>query len=192
MEGFPFRVRTFVKVSARCFQPPARAVQGLLTETPFEFPRHRASGVPMDRMLMVLAVLGRHTRARASRGYDVFVNVVGGLRLSDPGGTWPLGGGGGSGGHVSTWSQYTLHHPTLCPGVVFRVCVSWTFCTCSVWEFRTCLVKKRWCAHAVCVCVSARRVCVYVPCIFSLYVGLILCVCVPCMCLRAMYVSVCL
>jgi len=61
-------------------------VQGLLTETPFEYPRHRSTGVPLDRMLMVLAVLGRHTRARASRGYDVFVNVVGGLKLSDPGG----------------------------------------------------------------------------------------------------------
>lgn len=59
-------------------------IQALCTDTPFEFPRHRANGVSLDRVFLLLAVLARHARL-TSRGRDVFVNVVGGLRLSDPG-----------------------------------------------------------------------------------------------------------
>lgn len=35
-------------------------LQALCTPTPFEFPRHRASGVAIDRVFMLLAVLSRY------------------------------------------------------------------------------------------------------------------------------------
>ncbi len=59
-----------------------------MTRTAFEYPRHRATGIAFDRLLMLLAVMNRHARdwgSESSRSYDVFVNAVGGLRLDDPG-----------------------------------------------------------------------------------------------------------
>jgi DNA repair protein RadA/Sms len=49
-----------------------------------EWPRHRASGVSLDRLHMVLAVLAKHSKIPAGRG-DVFLSVSGGLRLRDTG-----------------------------------------------------------------------------------------------------------
>jgi len=64
-------------------RPVPVEVQALVSPTTFEFPRHRATGIPLDRLHMILAVLQRHTRT-GLRKMDVHVNVVGGLRVSDP------------------------------------------------------------------------------------------------------------
>ena len=60
-------------------------VQALVSRSLAPFPRLRASGLAVDRVHLLAAVLGRFTRARvAALAADVLVNVVGGLRLSDP------------------------------------------------------------------------------------------------------------
>ncbi len=70
-------------------RPVPVEVQALVSPTAFEYPRHRATGIPLDRLHMILAVLQRHTRT-ALRKVDVHVNVVGGLKVSDPAADLPV------------------------------------------------------------------------------------------------------
>lgn len=72
-----------VAVAMEGSRPLPVEVQALVTPTSFEYPRHRATGVGLDRLHMLLAVLQRHGRLNL-RKCDVHVNVVGGVRLSDP------------------------------------------------------------------------------------------------------------
>lgn len=58
-------------------------VQALCVKTHVEYPRHRTTGLPLDRVFMLLAVLSKHAGILPFRN-DVFVSVVGGLRTSDP------------------------------------------------------------------------------------------------------------
>ncbi|MER3500222.1 MAG: DNA repair protein RadA [Candidatus Fervidibacterota bacterium] len=58
-------------------------VQALVAPNPFGMPRRVATGVEMGRVLMLLAVLERHLRCRFS-DQDVFVNIAGGLRVTEP------------------------------------------------------------------------------------------------------------
>jgi DNA repair protein RadA/Sms len=61
-------------------------VQALVAPSELEQPRRVVSGMDRNRLALVLAILGRH-----GRGYgphppaDVFVNVVGGMRVDEPG-----------------------------------------------------------------------------------------------------------
>lgn len=57
--------------------------QALCVKTHVEYPRHRAAGLSMDRVFMLLAVLSKHAGILPFRN-DVFVSLVGGLRTSDP------------------------------------------------------------------------------------------------------------
>jgi DNA repair protein RadA/Sms len=58
-------------------------VQGLTSISPFGNPRRTANGVDFNRLLLTVAVLTRRMGLKLS-DQDVFVNVVGGLRLSEP------------------------------------------------------------------------------------------------------------
>lgn len=58
-------------------------MQALATPTPFEYPKHRSSGISLDRLHMLLAVLSKHAKIRPHRS-DIFLNAVGGLKLVDP------------------------------------------------------------------------------------------------------------
>ncbi|MBN2096023.1 DNA repair protein RadA [Candidatus Peregrinibacteria bacterium] len=58
-------------------------VQALTSYTHFGYPKRTASGVDMNRLNIVLAVLERYAKIKLDNT-DVFVNVVGGLRLSEP------------------------------------------------------------------------------------------------------------
>lgn len=68
-------------------------VQALVATSELEQPRRVASGIDRNRLAVVLAILGRH--GRVGRGThpphpphppaDVFVNVVGGVRVDEPG-----------------------------------------------------------------------------------------------------------
>ncbi len=51
---------------------------------PVEQPRRVVSGLDRNRLAMILAVLGRHARIGIGTA-DVFVNVVGGVRVDEPG-----------------------------------------------------------------------------------------------------------
>ncbi len=60
-------------------------VQALVTPSELEPPRRVVKGLDRNRLALVLAVLGRHGRV-GTGGSDVFVNVVGGVRVDEPGG----------------------------------------------------------------------------------------------------------
>jgi len=57
-------------------------VQGLVDESPLANPRRVAVGFESNRVALLLAVLHRHAGI-ALHGHDVFVNVVGGVRLAE-------------------------------------------------------------------------------------------------------------
>jgi len=59
-------------------------VQALVSSSELVPPRRVASGIDRNRLALVLAVLGRHAGIGAGSA-DVFVNVVGGIRVDEPG-----------------------------------------------------------------------------------------------------------
>jgi DNA repair protein RadA/Sms len=59
-------------------------VQALVAPSELEQPRRVASGLDRNRLALVLAILGRHGHVGVG-GADVFVNVVGGVRVDEPG-----------------------------------------------------------------------------------------------------------
>ncbi|HSH05259.1 MAG TPA: DNA repair protein RadA [Anaerolineae bacterium] len=58
-------------------------VQALASETTFPNPRRTANGIDYNRLLLLTAVLTRHMRLRLF-DKDVFVNVIGGLQITEP------------------------------------------------------------------------------------------------------------
>ena len=74
-----------VTVTVEGSRPLCVEVQALATARYAAFPRHRAMGVSQDRLFMLAAVLSRHTSLRPrAHEQDLLLNVVGGLRISDP------------------------------------------------------------------------------------------------------------
>jgi DNA repair protein RadA/Sms len=59
-------------------------VQALVAPSELEQPRRVVSGLDRNRLALVLAILGRHGNVRTGAA-DVFVNVVGGVRVDEPG-----------------------------------------------------------------------------------------------------------
>ncbi|HEY5194732.1 MAG TPA: DNA repair protein RadA [Solirubrobacteraceae bacterium] len=59
-------------------------VQALVAPSELEQPRRVVSGLDRNRLALVLAILGRHGGVGVG-GHDVFVNVVGGVRVDEPG-----------------------------------------------------------------------------------------------------------
>jgi DNA repair protein RadA/Sms len=62
-------------------------VQALVAPSELEQPRRVVSGLDRNRLALVLAILGRHggVGLGSHPPYDVFVNVVGGVRVDEPG-----------------------------------------------------------------------------------------------------------
>jgi len=59
-------------------------IQALVVNSKIPIPRRVASGIDYRRLELLLAVLQKHCNIPLS-GMDVFVNVAGGIKLSDPG-----------------------------------------------------------------------------------------------------------
>jgi DNA repair protein RadA/Sms len=59
-------------------------VQALVSPSELEMPRRVVAGIDRNRLALVLAVLGRHAGIGLGAS-DVFVNVVGGVRIDEPG-----------------------------------------------------------------------------------------------------------
>jgi len=59
-------------------------VQALVAPSELEQPRRVVSGLDRNRLALVLAILARHGQV-GTGGADVFVNVVGGVRVDEPG-----------------------------------------------------------------------------------------------------------
>lgn len=58
-------------------------VQALTAETKFGYPRRTASGFDVNRLQLLIAVLERHLSLNLGN-QDVYINVVGGLKIQDP------------------------------------------------------------------------------------------------------------
>ncbi len=72
-----------VAVTLEGSRPLLVELQALVTPTHFGLPRRTANGMDMNRLILLTAVLSK--RAGLSLGtQDVYVNVVGGMRLSEP------------------------------------------------------------------------------------------------------------
>ncbi len=64
-------------------RPILTEVQALVTPTFFPAPRRTAAGVDYNRVVLLLAVLEKRFRVNLSN-YDTYLNIAGGLRLSEP------------------------------------------------------------------------------------------------------------
>jgi len=72
-----------IAVTMEGTRPLLVEVQGLTNPTPFGNPRRTANGIDFNRLLLVTAVLSRYAGVRLGE-QDVFVNVVGGLKVGEP------------------------------------------------------------------------------------------------------------
>ncbi len=64
-------------------RPMLCEIQALTTPTPMPVPRRTSLGFDVDRVHLLVAVLNKHLKLNLSN-QDVFINVVGGLRLVEP------------------------------------------------------------------------------------------------------------
>lgn len=58
-------------------------IQALVNPTSFGYPKRTASGFDLNRLNLLIAVLERRTKLNLS-DKDIYINVVGGLKVSDP------------------------------------------------------------------------------------------------------------
>ena len=65
-------------------QPLLVEIQALVNKTNFGYPKRTASGFDTNRLNLLVAVIERRTKLDLS-DKDIYVNVVGGLKLNDPG-----------------------------------------------------------------------------------------------------------
>ncbi len=79
-EAVPGTVITCVMEGTR---PILVEIQALVTKTSFGFPQRRASGFDLNRLQVLIGVLSRRA-GLPLESYDVFLNVVGGLKTDEP------------------------------------------------------------------------------------------------------------
>lgn len=72
-----------VAVTMEGTRPLLVEIQGLTSKTSFGNPRRTANGIDIHRLLLTAAVLSRRVGLRLE-DQDVFINVVGGLQISEP------------------------------------------------------------------------------------------------------------
>jgi len=82
-ERMPWTPGSAVVVALEGTRPLLVEIQALTTTASLEHPRRRVSGLDFNRLLLLLAVLSKRAGIRLS-DKDVYVNVVGGLRLNEP------------------------------------------------------------------------------------------------------------
>ncbi len=58
-------------------------IQALVNPTSFGYPKRTSSGFDLNRLTLLIAVLERRTKLKLS-DKDIYINVVGGIRLSEP------------------------------------------------------------------------------------------------------------
>lgn len=69
-------------------RPVLAEVQALVTKTTFNVPRRASDGVDFNRAVLLLAVLEKRAGMKLSV-FDAYINVIGGLRLDEPGADLP-------------------------------------------------------------------------------------------------------
>jgi DNA repair protein RadA/Sms len=86
LQSLPGTVPTVLIEGAR---PLAVEIQALSTLSSLGYPKRTASGIDFDRLQLVIAVLTKRASLPLA-SQDVFVNVVGGIRVNEPGIGLPL------------------------------------------------------------------------------------------------------
>jgi DNA repair protein RadA/Sms len=72
-----------VTIALEGTRPLAVEIQALCAPAGYGSPRRATTGVEVNRVLMLIAVLARHAGLNLT-GHDVYVNVAGGLRIDEP------------------------------------------------------------------------------------------------------------
>lgn len=72
-----------VTIALEGTRPLAVEIQALVAPAGYGSPRRAATGIDVNRILMLVAVLARHAGLNLT-GHDVYVNVAGGLRIDEP------------------------------------------------------------------------------------------------------------
>ena len=70
-------------------RPVLAEVQALVSKTSFNVPRRTADGFDFNRAALLLAVCEKRAGMRLS-AFDAYINVIGGLRLDEPGADLPV------------------------------------------------------------------------------------------------------
>lgn len=58
-------------------------VQALVNKTSYGYPKRAASGMDLNRLNLLVAMLERRTKLNLAE-YDIYINIVGGIRLQEP------------------------------------------------------------------------------------------------------------
>ncbi len=82
-ERLPDAAGSAIAVTMEGTRPLLVEIQALASTTSFGLPRRTANGVDFNRLLLLVAVLSKRVGLRLF-DQDVFVNVVGGLRINEP------------------------------------------------------------------------------------------------------------
>ncbi|MFC2015962.1 DNA repair protein RadA, partial [Chloroflexota bacterium] len=82
-ERLPDAAGSAIAVTMEGTRPLLVEIQALASTTSFGLPRRTANGVDVNRLLLLVAVLSKRVGLRL-HDQDVFVNVVGGLRINEP------------------------------------------------------------------------------------------------------------
>ena len=70
-------------------RPLLAEVQALVTKTSFNVPRRTADGFDFNRAALLMAVLEKRGGLKLSQ-FDAYINIIGGLRLDEPGADLPV------------------------------------------------------------------------------------------------------
>ncbi|MHB1296853.1 MAG: DNA repair protein RadA, partial [Anaerolineae bacterium] len=72
-----------IAVTLEGSRPLLVEIQALVSQTTLQYPRRTGNGVDLNRLLLLSAVLSKRVGLRLAE-QDIFVNVVGGLRVREP------------------------------------------------------------------------------------------------------------
>ena len=70
-------------------RPVLAEIQALVTKTTFNVPRRTAEGFDFNRAVLLMAVAEKRAGLKLSM-FDAYINVIGGLRLDEPGADLPV------------------------------------------------------------------------------------------------------
>ncbi|MEZ4710534.1 MAG: DNA repair protein RadA [Caldilineaceae bacterium] len=82
-ERLPNASGSAIAVSMEGSRPLLVEVQALSSHTPFSQPRRTGNGVDQNRLLLLAAVLSKRVGLKLAE-QDIFVNVVGGMKIGEP------------------------------------------------------------------------------------------------------------
>jgi DNA repair protein RadA/Sms len=82
-ERAPSMAGSAIAVTMEGTRPLLVEIQALTSDTSFGLPRRTANGIDFNRLLLLVAVLSQRVGLRLGN-QDVFVNVVGGLKINEP------------------------------------------------------------------------------------------------------------